>query len=77
MNNLGLSFCTKNQREFRNQTIIVGIEEHNGTDVNIVQCRRESRIKDGRLKPKLEIKQNDNSDSIQDINEILKATPIF
>ena len=53
------------------------VEEHNGTDVNTVQCRRESKIKDGRQKPEAEMKQGNITASIQYINEIPKATATF
>ena len=77
MKNLGLSFYTKQQRKYQNQTGIFVVEEHNGTHVHTVQCWRESQIEDSRLKPEVEIKQRNISDSIQDINDISKVPPTF
>ena len=77
MTNLGLCFNTRYQRESQNQTGICVVEEHNGTDVNTALCRRESQIKDGRQKPKVEMKQHNISASIQDSSENPKATPTF
>jgi len=37
--------------------------------------RRESQIKDGRQKLEVEMKEHNISASVQDINEISKATP--
>jgi len=55
------------------------VEEHNGTHVENVRCRRESQIKDGRQKPEVKMKQRNISASIQDIdiNEVPKVTPTF
>ena len=47
------SLYTRYQRESQNQTGIFGVEEHNRTDVNTVQCRHESKIKDGHLIPEV------------------------
>ena len=57
MNSLRLGFHTRYQWESRYQTGIFVVEEHNGTDVNTVQCQRESQIKNGSLKPELKTKQ--------------------
>ena len=77
MNNSSLSFYIRYQRESQSSTGIFGVEEHNGTDVNTVQCRRELQIKDGRLEQEVEMKRRNYSASILNSNEIQKATPTF
>ena len=68
----------KVQTEIANQTGIFVVEDHNGTDVNTVRCRRESQIKDGRQKPEVEMKQRNITASILDSNESPKGyTQIF
>ena len=54
MKNLGLSFCTRYQRESQNRTGIFVVEEHKWTHVNTVQCRCKSQIENGRQKPEVE-----------------------
>ena len=53
------------------------VKEHNGTDVNSVQCRRESQIEDGRQKAEVEMKQRNISASKKDTKEVPVATPTF
>ena len=45
------------QQKSHNQTGIFVVDEHNGTDLNTVQCRRESHNKDGCQKPEVEMKK--------------------
>ena len=48
MKNVSLSLYTRKQRDSNDQTRIFVVDEHNGTDVNNVRCRRESQFEDGR-----------------------------
>ena len=50
---------------------------HTVTDKNTVQRRRESQVKDGRQKLEVEMTQHNISATIQDFNEIPKATSTF
>jgi len=53
------------------------VEEHNGTNVETVRCRRKSQIKEGHQKSEEEMKQHNISVSKQDINEMPKVTSTF
>ena len=68
VNNLGTAYiqCTNGTPE-----------EHNRIYVNTMVCRRESQIKDGRLKLGVVMTQRNISASILDSNDIPKTTPTF